>query len=140
VVRERFDILAYFPGAEALDELVRADRTSTDGTGDRADQRDATVHGRVREQVADPDGTAVRDMADRVGIALRDAEPVGELPAVCDVEHYGAAGHAASPAAPFREVEGPDRRVGVRGVASVRERDARVFGHDPPLPVHGAKL
>src|SRR5690606_39244395 len=53
VVGERLDVLADLPGAEALDELVRADGPSADGAGDRAGEHDTIVQGRVGEQVAD---------------------------------------------------------------------------------------
>src|SRR5690606_15883329 len=43
VVGERLDVLADLPGADALDELVRADGPSADGAGDRAGERDTIV-------------------------------------------------------------------------------------------------
>src|SRR5690606_38995919 len=45
VVRERLDVLAHLPGAETLDELVRADRPSADGAHDRTGDNDAVVEG-----------------------------------------------------------------------------------------------
>src|SRR5688572_12943180 len=82
VVREGFDILEDFPGAELLDEFVAADIPPRHGALDQAGDYRARIDGRIGEQRADLHGAAVRNEAGRIGVSARQAESIRERPGI----------------------------------------------------------